>query len=324
MEEGSGRQRKGGFRQWDHFLFFLCICVCVQEGVSEGFWTISARVSLSQPNILSVGFTTEQVTRLCAALIGSEMQNRERERGRKGRESEAVLFSFYAYTLKPKVRDWGKKRMRLLHLLFTYRHHIHPWSQPPLFFRSIFKQELLISHCGLNRTLLTLGVVVFSCLGGCFDRSWPRRSVATRSRSPHSTPSVRCWQWRPNTPPCFWPSARWRAFQMAWMSWVMRSCLVVWQPLPPSSFQHIPLLSWWVAKPFLGTCTITQRLTHVLVCMAVYLSDPCLCVFECLAFAPAPFLSRSEVLKVEYRDSQESFWGVYSSCHNNVIRLTQN
>lgn len=178
-------------------------------------------------------------------------------RQRDWENREAELFSLSTTHTETNREE---KRMLPLNLQrsFAAAPHLVPNQQNyPRFlpFRNYWAPLWTVPHASDTR-----GVGHF-CLWECFDRIWPRRSVVIRNRSPYFIPSVRCWQWRPNMPPCCSQSVRWRVFQTAWMSWVMKSCPVQGQPLNNS--QHTPLLSWWVANPFLGLIQNHSREAHV-------------------------------------------------------------
>lgn len=126
-------------------------------------------LSLSQPNILSVGFTTAlSHPPLCCSDWLRDREEREREKGERVRQCSSL--STLLHTVKPKARDRGEKRECFHSTYFSQTgttFNAEP-TQPPPFFRSLFNQELLIFHCGLNHALLTLGVVVFSVCVGMF------------------------------------------------------------------------------------------------------------------------------------------------------------
>lgn len=246
----------GGCRQWDHFLFSLEHF----RGRVLGILNFHCE-GLSQPNLQAVGFATT-LSHPASDLLRSdwlrdtEDWERERERGTEKTERQHYSFSLRIHT----ETNREERRMLPLNLLLSFapapRSVLNQQNYPRFLpFRNYWAPLWTVPHASHT------GGVGNVCLWECFDRIWPKRSVVIRSRSPYFIPSVRCLQWRPNMPPCCLQSVRWRVFQTAWMSWVMKSCPVLGQP--PNSSQHTPLLSWWVAKPFLGLIQNHSRETHV-------------------------------------------------------------
>lgn len=164
MKEGAG------YRQWDHFLFFLNIGVCVWRILNcsyEGLF-------LSQPNILSVSFTTIlSHPPLCCSDWLRDIEERAKGSSAAEKRSETVLFSFYAHTLW--ILRLGRGKNASTQLTPLSGTSIAKPTEPPWSFRSIFNQELLIFCCGLNHTLLTVGVVVllFSFWGNVLTGAGP-------------------------------------------------------------------------------------------------------------------------------------------------------
>lgn len=249
---GSSMQRKVGSAGSE---ITSCFFLNISVAGSGAFWTSFSRVSHNQTSSLLARpplWVTPPLVR--SDWPGGAQEAREIDWEKK---RGAGLFSLYAYTLKRTG-----KRKECFHSTYCALSHqlrvqCHTNRTTPVFYHP----GTVDLHRGPNHMPLTPGASVFSVWGECFDRSWPRRSAAIRSRSPCFIPSVRCLQWRPNMPPCCSRSAKWRVYQTAWMSWVMKSCPALGQP--PSSFQHTPLLSWWVAKPFLGLTQTHARDAHM-------------------------------------------------------------
>lgn len=232
-----------------------CFFPNISVAGSGAFWTSFSRVSHNQTSSL----LARPLLWVTPPLIRSDWPRgaeETRERLRKKRERQGYSLSTLTHSNEP-----GREKNASTQLTALFRissaFSAARTELPPSF--TIL--ELLISITDWTTRLWPRGRRCFLFGGECFDRSWPRRSAAIRSRSPCFIPSVRCLQWRPNMPPCCSRSAKWRVFQTAWMSWVMKSCPA--RGHPPSSFQHTPLLSWWVAKPFLGLTQTHARDTHV-------------------------------------------------------------
>lgn len=114
------------------------------------------------------------VTRLCAALIGSEIQKRDTERGKKERVRLCYSLSLHLLTVKPKARDLWEKRMRLLRSSPLTPASHSTLNQPSCcIFPGSYLTRNYWSSTGLNYTLLILWGVVFSLWGDVLTGAGP-------------------------------------------------------------------------------------------------------------------------------------------------------
>lgn len=147
---------------------------------------------LSQPNILSFGFTAVlSHPPLCSSDWLRDIE--ERGTGKKERERVRQCYSLSAHThceAKSERPGRGENASAPLTPHIPAPHSTLNQLSYPLFQKRSEPGTITLPLRTEPHSPDPGGGGVL--LGGCFDRSWLRRSVATRSRLLRYIPSVRC------------------------------------------------------------------------------------------------------------------------------------